>query len=117
MMIFISMIGKELLRKRVFLIALVMTVLFLGFFAYAISQVAAEQQNVTDLIRSYAYGTMALAVGLFFAHMIVAFIVFFSSMGAISSEIESGLFIGKFLVARDLGRLRCGIVQKIRACC
>ncbi len=101
MRIFIPMTGKELMRKKVFLIAVVMTVLFLGLFAYAISQIAAEQE-ITNLITRYAYGTMALSVGLFFAHMIVAFIVFFSTMGAISSEIESGLMYA--IVPRPLGR-------------
>lgn len=45
---------------------------------------------------------MALSVELFFAHMIVAFIVFFSSMGAISSEIENGLLYA--IIPRPLAR-------------
>ncbi len=102
MLIFISMTGKELLRKRVFLITLVMTVLFLSFYTYGTSQIGKMEEDSMDLLQNYVFGILFLSLGLFFGHMIVAFIVFFSSMGTISGEIENGLLYA--MIPRPLPR-------------
>lgn len=90
MILHIAYTGKELLRKKVLLFTLILTVGFFAFYFYGLSQIAKDLNNV-DLIQNYMSNVLIITLGLFFAQMISAFFVIFSSMGAISGEQENGL--------------------------
>jgi len=98
---FVVLNGKELLRKRVFLVTLLLTVLFIGLYSYGLYSIVHHSQN-DDLMQKYLNGIILLLLGLYFAQMISAFFVFFSSMGAISGEIENGLLFA--VLARPTAR-------------
>lgn len=88
---YIILTGKELARKRVLLVSLLLSLLFIGFYSYGLSKIVQGPQHTTaGLVDNYINGVVLLTVGLYFAQMVSAFFVFFSSMGAISGEIDSG---------------------------
>lgn len=88
---YIGLTGKELARKRLLLVAVLVTVLFLAFYCYGLTKTAeASDFASASLIERYATVMPVLLIGLFFAQMLTAFFVLFASIGSISAEIESG---------------------------
>lgn len=100
---YISITLKELLRKRVFIVTLLLSLFYLGFFGFGVERmfhwVSAEPMGLAS---SYIYSVTLLYLGLFFGQFVVAFFVFFSTMGTISGEQESGLLLA--VLARPLPR-------------
>jgi Cu-processing system permease protein len=111
---------KETLYKRIFLIALLMTLAFLIFFGAAnhyASKESAEQLSFAGvevgqvLLENTFIATQVLSVGLFFANFITILLTILSTVGSVSGEIEShqidtllvrplkrrDLILGKFL--------------------
>lgn len=86
---------KELIRKRVIVVALLLTALYLVLFALALSQIAkvAVAPTGNDLLGRTAFALGYLLLGLYSAQMVAAFFVLFSTMGTISGEIENGLLL------------------------
>lgn len=105
MTMWLAFAGKEWMRKKVWLVAMCVTVLFIGLYGYGVGRLASynETSGATAAERAMA-SIVVLYLGLLFAQMIASFLVFFSTMGAISGEIESGLMLA--VLARPISRPR-----------
>jgi ABC-type transport system involved in multi-copper enzyme maturation permease subunit len=79
---------QEMLRKRIFLVALVLTSLFLVVYGLGIHLVFRESEF--SLAMETIVSTQLLSAGLFMASFIVAFLVIFTAVGTVSSELENG---------------------------
>ncbi|MDK2793991.1 MAG: type transport system permease protein, partial [Caldanaerobacter sp.] len=78
---------KEMLKKRAFLLASLLSLLYLSIYAFGLSKIFERPSNsIYDII----FQSEILSAGLFFANLIVAFLVVLTSVNAISGEIESG---------------------------
>ena len=78
---------KEMLKKRAFLLASLLSLLYLSIYAFGLSRIFEHPSNsIYDII----FQSQILSAGLFFANFIVAFLVVLTSVNAISGEIESG---------------------------
>ncbi|SFT27910.1 ABC transporter permease [Paenibacillus sp. BC26] len=101
-MMWISYAGKELFRKKIWIVSMVLTVLFVGLFCYGLSQIASHTQGELVPAQALMNGLSFLTLGLIFSQMIIAFLVLFSTMGVISGEVESGLMLA--VLARPIPR-------------
>ncbi|MBX6395853.1 MAG: ABC transporter permease subunit [Alicyclobacillaceae bacterium] len=91
MMTVARMTWKEILRKRVLLVTVVLTAVFLGLFIFGASQAADVLPIGSGLAQKYVRSLLLLSAGLFFANFVVAYLVVFSSIGTISGELETGV--------------------------
>ncbi|MDF2720700.1 MAG: transporter permease [Paenibacillus sp.] len=105
----ILMTWKEMLRKRVVLLTLIMTLCFLLAFWFVARTIgvqfgnsAAEPGSMDLLINTYMSGAITLTVGFFFASFVVAFLSIFSSVSVIAGEAEQGVM--QALIPRPLTR-------------
>lgn len=101
MTMYISATFKELTRKRVFLVTLILTFVFLVLFAFGVRELSgmAEQNSPAERLLN----SMVLVVlGLFFAQFLAAFFVLFSAMGTVTGEQENGLLLA--VAARPIPR-------------
>ncbi|MBO9610177.1 MAG: ABC transporter permease [Paenibacillaceae bacterium] len=103
MTMWLTYAGKEWVRKKIWAVAMALTLLYIGLYNYGIAELAAYNASggVTAAERAMS-SIVVLYLGLLFAQMITAFLVFFSTMGAISGEIESGLMLA--VLARPISR-------------
>lgn len=94
MTLFISATFKELTRKRVFLVTLLLTGVFLLLFGIGLKEVTgiAAQEPETSAKRLMD-SMVFMILGLFFAQFLAAFFVLFSAMGTVNGERESGLLL------------------------
>jgi ABC-type transport system involved in multi-copper enzyme maturation permease subunit len=101
MTMFISATFKELTRKRVFLVTLILTVIFLALFAFGVYELSgmAEQNSIAERLLS---SMVLIVLGLFFSQFLTAFFVLFSAMGTVTGEQESGLLLA--VAARPIPR-------------
>lgn len=104
MIAFIGMARKEIFRKKIMMIALVLSGLFLILFAYGLSLITKNTQPQDNLGQNYLNGLLLLYFGLFFTELISGFFVFFLSMGAISGDIENGILLS--IIPRPMPRWR-----------
>jgi len=105
MTMYISVTFKELTRKRVFLVTLILTCVFIVLFAFGVRELTgAEAQNETSPAESMLNRMVLMVLGLFFAQFLTAFFVLFSAMGIITGEQENGLLLA--VAARPLPRWR-----------
>ncbi|MFF2483301.1 ABC transporter permease [Paenibacillus sp. NPDC058071] len=101
---------KELLRKKVTLMTVLLTLLFLGAFWFVSGSFAVEQQPINDMSNFYEVigrfqsGSVILSLGFFFAAFAVAFLSIFSSVSAVGGEAEQGVL--QSVLARPLPRWR-----------
>lgn len=96
---------KELTRKRVFLVTLILTGLFLILFAIGARELAGSTGLAGSSAAERLLNSMVLLVlGLFFAQFLAAFFVLFSAMGTVTGEQESGLLLA--VAARPVSRWR-----------
>ncbi|WP_410511110.1 ABC transporter permease subunit [Paenibacillus sp. BR2-3] len=109
MNIIMSMTWKELLRKRVMLLTLIMTVVFLvgfWFVARAIGGDASLQgmdpNSIEHLMIRFSNGAIILTLGFFFGAFVIAFLAIFSSFSALAGEAEQGVL--QALLPRPLPR-------------
>ncbi|RUS48937.1 ABC transporter permease [Cohnella sp. AR92] len=103
MTMYISVTFKELTRKRVFLVTLILTLFFLVLFAFGVRELAhTVEQNQTSPAGALLNKMVFMVLGLFFAQFLTAFFVLFSSMGIITGERENGLLLA--VAARPLSR-------------
>ncbi len=107
----ITIIGstwKELLRKRVMLLTLLMTVIFLFAFWFVAKTIGAslhESHFASDMqymIAVYERSAMILSLGFFFGSFVIAFLSIFSSFSVIAGEAEQGVL--QALMTRPLSR-------------
>lgn len=102
-MIWIVFAGKELFRKRIMLVTSVLTLLYVGLFNYGLYRIANRPRGLIRLpFENLLEGVTLLTLGLLFAGMIAAFLVFFATMGTISGEVENGLMLA--VLARPIPR-------------
>lgn len=100
---YIPAIFKELTRKRVFLVTLILTALFLILFAFGVRElVGAGGLGQRSSAERLLNGMVLMVMGLFFAQFLAAFFVLFSSMGTVTGEQESGLLLA--VAARPVSR-------------
>lgn len=101
MTMYISATFKELTRKRVFLVTLILTFIFLVLFAFGVrelSGMAGPNSPAERLLNSM----VLMVLGLFFAQFLAAFFVLFSAMGTVTGEQENGLLLA--VAARPIPR-------------
>jgi ABC-type transport system involved in multi-copper enzyme maturation permease subunit len=102
---YISLTGKEWLRKKVLIAAFVLTALFLALYGYGVREISSQiGQNPSNLMDNFIGRFMMLYLGLFFAQFVAAFVVLFACMGTLSGERESGLLLA--ILARPQPRWR-----------
>ncbi|MFD1885759.1 ABC transporter permease subunit [Paenibacillus wenxiniae] len=122
----IGMTWKELLRKKVMLMTLVMTILFLVLFWFIASTLTKDiplsSTGAVDLVEQYAKGSTLLTLGFFFGSFILAFLVIFSSFSSISGEAELGIMQAtltrpvprwKWYIGRWLGYVSFGVLYAL----
>ncbi len=103
MTMYISATLKELTRKRVFLVTLIVTSVFLILFAFGIRELAGTTlQNAVSPAERLLNSMVMIVLGLFFAQFLAAFFVLFSAMGTVTGEQENGLLLA--VAARPMPR-------------
>ncbi|MCQ4085307.1 ABC transporter permease [Saccharibacillus sp. JS10] len=85
----ISATWKEMIRRKMLLIAAVLTVLFLAVYWFIGDTVSGEVHG--DLLMQVARRNAILSLGFFFAGFVVAFLAIFGSFSVISGEAEQGI--------------------------
>ncbi|GGG81563.1 ABC transporter permease [Paenibacillus radicis (ex Gao et al. 2016)] len=100
---------KEMLRKRVTLMTIVMTALFLIAFWFVSDAIIGDRKpNVNEfasfghLFERFRDGAIILSLGYFFGAFAVAFLAIFSSVAAVSGEAEHGVL--QSVLARPIKR-------------
>jgi ABC-type transport system involved in multi-copper enzyme maturation permease subunit len=104
MTMYISATFKELTRKRVFLVTIILTFIFLILFAIGIRELVGivGEENLQSPAQRLMNGLVLMVLGLFFAQFLAAFFVLFSAMGTVTGELESGLLLA--VAARPIPR-------------
>lgn len=103
MTMYISATFKELTRKRVFLVTLIVTFVFLLLFAFGVRELSGMvEQNRVSPAESMMNSMVLTVLGLFFAQFLASFFVLFSAMGTVTGEQENGLLLA--VAARPLPR-------------
>jgi ABC-type transport system involved in multi-copper enzyme maturation permease subunit len=100
----IAYTGKELTRKRVIVVTLILSLCYLALFAVAFLQLAAHLGHTDDPLNRSIFALGNVLLGLYSAQLVVAFFVLFSTMGTISGEIDSGLLLT--VLSRPIPRWR-----------
>ncbi|MFB9331093.1 ABC transporter permease [Paenibacillus aurantiacus] len=118
------MTWKELLRKRVLVLTLLMTAVFLVAFWFVADTLGYRNMGVfhrggdIDLIEQFTRGAFILMLGFFFGGFVLAFLAIFSSFSAIAGEAEQGVMQAllprpiprwKWYAGRWLGYVSLGI--------
>ncbi|WP_042170567.1 ABC transporter permease subunit [Paenibacillus gorillae] len=100
---------REMLRKRVTLMTIIMTALFLIAFWFVSDSIIGDKTLATDefssfgqLFERFRNGAIILSLGYFFGAFAVAFLAIFSSVAAVSGEAEHGVL--QSVLARPLPR-------------
>ncbi|MHA6531950.1 ABC transporter permease subunit [Paenibacillus sp. BAC0078] len=129
MRIIMEMTWRELLRKKVMLMTLLMTAAFLLAFWFVASTLGASGApqrtgiaNGDNLIESFSRGVVILSIGYFFGAFVLAFLAIFSSFSAIAGEAEQGVMQAllprplprwKWYLGRWLGYVTLGILYAL----
>ncbi|WP_138755138.1 ABC transporter permease [Paenibacillus sinopodophylli] len=96
---------KELIRKRVTLMTVTMTMLFWVAYWFLAGAIAGGEVHVVasfSLLEHFARSAMILTLGFFFAAFAVAFLAIFSSVAAVTGEAEAGVL--QSVLARPIHR-------------
>jgi ABC-type transport system involved in multi-copper enzyme maturation permease subunit len=120
-----GMTWKELLRKRVMVLTLLMTVVFLIGFWFIASTIGQQGGSYGPsipsgeaLLNRFSNGAFILTMGFFFGAFVIAFLSIFSSFSAIAGEAEQGVMQAllprpiprwKWYMGRWLGYVTLGI--------
>jgi ABC-type transport system involved in multi-copper enzyme maturation permease subunit len=81
---------REMLNKRILLLGLVLTVVYLSILWLGLHYVGKDIPEAAELVRLSLAGEL-LTAGLFVSGMLVSLVTVFSSAGAISADIENGI--------------------------
>lgn len=120
----IGMTWKELMRKKVLMMTLIMTVLFIVVFSFIAQILGKSSDGIPnhDLIAQFMNGASILTLGFFFGSFILAFLIIFSSFSSISGEAEVSMMQAmltrpilrwKWYVGRWLGYTLFGIIYAL----
>lgn len=113
MITIVMMTWKEMLRKRVMALSLVMTAVFLIAFWFVARTIGKDMMNGMDsldpdsisaLLRRFQQGAITLSLGFFFGSFVIAFLSIFSSVAVVAGEAEQGVL--QALLPRPLARWR-----------
>ncbi|MGM1022835.1 MAG: ABC transporter permease subunit [Bacillota bacterium] len=124
------MTWKELLRKRVLLLTLLLTIVFLLGFWFIAGAIAGDSASrvITggtdneNMIQEFTLGMLILMLGFFFASFVLAFLAIFSSFSAIAGEAEQGVMQAmlprpiprwKWYTGRWLGYVSLGVIYAL----
>lgn len=124
------MTWKEMLRKRVMMLTLLMTVIFLIAFWFVAGTIGGDQRfgndsvlmNGSALIERFTNGAFILTLGFFFGSFVIAFLAIFSSFSAIAGEAEQGVMQAmlprpiprwKWYLGRWLGYVTLGVLYAL----
>ncbi|GIP39462.1 hypothetical protein J31TS4_27420 [Paenibacillus sp. J31TS4] len=96
----ILMTWKELLRKRVMLLTLLLTILFLAAFWFLAKTLGHEANSYSGfdpnggqaIVQRFSIGSFTLMLGFFFGSFVIAFLSIFSSFSSVAGEAEQGVF-------------------------
>lgn len=102
MLAIIKMTFRESFSRKVLLISLILAAIFLGFYGMGVHFV---RKDLNDPMLALLVYPQLLSLGLYFGGFIVSFLAIFTSVGAISSEIENGIIqtvIPKPIPRRDI---------------
>ncbi|MDB5056419.1 MAG: hypothetical protein JWM44_4469 [Bacilli bacterium] len=97
MITIVMMTWKEMMRKRVMTLSLVMTVVFLIAFWFVaraiggIDEPSSDPSSLANLISRFEHGAIILSLGFFFGSFVTAFLAIFSAVGVIAGEAEQGV--------------------------
>ncbi|GAK42417.1 ABC transporter permease subunit [Paenibacillus urinalis] len=117
MILIMNMTWKEMLRKRVMILAGILSILFLIAYWFIGAAIADSNRSSgfmtgSNLITDYASGVLMMMIGFFFAGFVVALLSIFSSFSSIAGEAEQGVMQAllprpiprwKFYIGRWLG--------------
>lgn len=111
MLTIVCMTLKEMVRRRILHVTLILTVLFLALYGTGVHFAVRNMSTAESPLRAMI-ATEFLSIGLFFGSFLISFLAIMSSVGAISSEIENGTILAivprpirrsKILLGRFLG--------------
>jgi len=102
MTMYISATFKELTRKRVFLVTIVLTFVFLVLYAFGVRELSGTINSQVSAAERLLNGMVLMMLGLFFSQFLTAFFVLFSTMGTVTGEQENGLLLA--VAARPIPR-------------
>ncbi|WP_123040437.1 ABC transporter permease [Cohnella candidum] len=102
-MMWLSFAGKEIFRKKIVLVSCVLTLLFVLLYSFGLWNIAEHMEpSGQGALQRAGDSVILLSLGLLFSQMIMAFLVFFATMGAVTGEIENGLLFA--VLARPISR-------------
>lgn len=95
---------RELLRRQVLLVALVLTAAFLALYGTGLHYAADDVRGAASRNNAMAslFAAQLLLAGLYFGSFLTAFLAIFAAVGTLSAEIDSGLILA--VAARPLPR-------------
>lgn len=106
MMLIMQMTWKEMIRKRVMVLAMILTLLFLAAYWFIVDAIAGSNEfagfSGNSIIDNYTTGVVTLMIGFFFAGFVIALISIFSSFSSIAGEAEQGVM--QALLPRPISR-------------
>lgn len=107
MMLIMQMTWKEMIRKRVMVLAMILTILFLVAYWFIADAVAGSESfglfsEGNSLITNYTTGVLMMMIGFFFAGFVIALLSIFSSFSSIAGEAEQGVM--QALLTRPISR-------------
>jgi ABC-type transport system involved in multi-copper enzyme maturation permease subunit len=87
---------REMVRKRVFLIALLLSAAFLLAYGLGLHYLFEALRDQIDSVFSSAtvFGSQIMQAGLYFGQMVLAFLAITGAVGAIAGEVETGTILG-----------------------
>lgn len=104
-MSWIAYAGKELFRKRVLPVTFVLSLLFVSLFTFGVYKISTNfEGHEASLAANVSDSIVLMTLGLLFSQMIIAFFILFTTMGAISGEVENGLMLA--VLSRPIARWR-----------
>ncbi|TYP56721.1 ABC transporter permease subunit [Thermosediminibacter litoriperuensis] len=80
---------KEMFNKKALLLVIVLTLVFLTLYGYGLKE--AYKDLPRSPVIAVSLSSQLISIGLYFAGLIIAFLVVLSSVGALSADIESGV--------------------------
>ena len=107
MMLIMQMTWKEMIRKRVMVLAMILTILFLIAYWFIADAVAGSESfgmfsEGNSLITNYTTGVLMMMIGFFFAGFVIALLSIFSAFSSIAGEAEQGVM--QALLTRPISR-------------
>lgn len=93
---------REIARKKILIIALILTAVYLSLYGTALHYAHKQISHMPEGLFNAVVVPQLLTAGLFFASMILCLLAIFSAAGAVSGEVEKGLMHA--VVARPVKR-------------